>query len=63
MLECTKHTDCPNGGQNYECVSNVCSCVTGFILDGDACVGMFSNYYFHTFSMNKTIMKQICKFL
>ena len=40
LLECTEYSDCPNGGQNYECVTNICTCETGYILKDDACVGM-----------------------
>ena len=45
--ECAKYSDCPNGGQNYECISDVCACTSGHVLDGDACVGMLSNSNFY----------------
>ena len=38
--ECIQDSDCPNGGQNYVCNINVCNCKSGFVLDGDSCVGM-----------------------
>ena len=37
---CLEISDCPNGGQNYDCSTNVCTCKSGFILTGDVCVGM-----------------------
>ena len=43
LLECVQNSDCPNGGQNYYCIANTCFCEDGFILNGDACVGMLIN--------------------
>ena len=40
LSECTQYTDCPNGGQNYECIDELCTCALGHALDGDACVGV-----------------------
>ena len=37
LSECIQSSDCPNGGQNYECNSNVCECASGFTLNGDVC--------------------------
>ena len=42
-LECKDHLDCPNGGDNYECVANECKCAPGYLLDGDDCLGMLLN--------------------
>ena len=47
LSECTESSDCPNGGQNYECTAELCSCKPGHALDGDACVGMLLNCYFY----------------
>ena len=51
ILGCTQYSDCPNKGQNYECIDNFCTCAPGHVLDGEACVGMSANihlllYYF-----------------
>ena len=46
LSDCAQPSDCPNGGQNYNCTANVCSCTTGHTLDGDACVGMCYNRCF-----------------
>ena len=45
LSECLQYSDCPNGGQNYECVDELCTCAPGHALDGDACVGMLSNIH------------------
>ena len=61
--ECTQYSDCPNGGQNYKCIDDLCSCEPGYALDGDSCVGMCPvqymcifyycrGYIFTTFSYN-----------
>ena len=41
LPECTEYSDCPNGGQNYDCISNVCTCVPGYDFVGDACKGIY----------------------
>ena len=41
LLDCKEPSDCPTGGQNYNCTSNVCSCISGHVKDGKACVGMY----------------------
>ena len=46
ILECKQYTDCPNGGQNYNCISNGCICASGYALENDACVGMLSDQCF-----------------
>ena len=56
LSECTESSDCPNGGQNYECVAELCSCKPGHALDGDACVGMLPNCYFYHSSGTKTLI-------
>ena len=39
--ECITHTDCPNGGKNYECNANECDCPSPkFLDDNKNCVGM-----------------------
>ena len=43
--ECAQASDCPNGGTNYECNSNVCQCAPNFVEDGDACVGMLHHLH------------------
>ena len=43
LLDCAKSTDCPNGGQNFQCINNICECSIGFRLDGDSCKGMLLN--------------------
>ena len=43
LSECVQHSDCPNGGQNYECASNICACASGYVLENDACIGRFIN--------------------
>ena len=48
LSECTQYSDCPNGGQNYECIDDLCTCANGYALDGDACVGMLPNIYLFT---------------
>ena len=45
LLDCTHYSDCPNEGQNYECLDDLCTCAPGHALDGDACVGMLPNTY------------------
>ena len=45
---CVKSSDCPKGGQNYECLANVCNCKPRHVLVGDICVGMFPKYIWHT---------------
>ena len=48
LLDCTHYSDCPNGGQNYECIDELCTCAPGHTLDGDACVGMLPIFiYFY----------------
>ena len=56
LSECTESSDCPNGGQNYECVAELCTCKPGHALDGDACVGMSPNCYFYHSSGTKTLI-------
>ena len=47
LLECTQPSDCANGGVNYACKSNECSCATGFLLTGDTCTeGMSTKIIF-----------------
>ena len=41
--DCTNDSDCPNDGENYKCIKGVCDCVSGHVLDGEACVGRLSN--------------------
>jgi len=41
--ECFQSTDCPNGGQNYECNTNVCECASGYILNGNVCEECFQS--------------------
>ena len=43
LSECAKDSQCPNNGENYKCVSNFCTCASGYVLDGEACVGMLLN--------------------
>ena len=43
LLDCAKDSDCPNQGENYKCLSNVCTCETGHVLYGEACVGTLPN--------------------
>ena len=45
LSECTKELDCPNNGENYKCIANFCTCDSGHVLDGTACVGMLHNRY------------------
>ena len=64
FLECTVSSDCPNGGTNYQCNSNLCECPPQFVVDGDKCGGIlpfytwyfswqkFSNYY----RLNMTVL-------
>ena len=43
LSDCAQPSDCPNEGKNYNCTANVCTCLSGHTLDGDACVGMCYN--------------------
>ena len=45
VSECITQPDCPNGGTNYQCKSNLCQCLSPFYLDGIKCVaGMLLIY-------------------
>ena len=50
LSECAHYSDCPNEGQNYNCINNKCKCASGYDLVGDACVGMLPNKYFNVTS-------------
>ena len=41
LTECIANTDCPDGGTNYVCTTNECTCPANLpVEDGNACVGM-----------------------
>ena len=40
FLECIVSSDCPNGGTNYQCNSNLCECPPQFVVDDDKCGGI-----------------------
>ena len=42
LSECEEATDCPKNGTNYICINNICDCLSGYILDGEDCVGMLN---------------------
>ena len=44
LTECVAPEDCPNGGKNFQCVSNECECPSPFVLDGNKCVGMVKRF-------------------
>ena len=43
-LECVQDLDCQKRGQHFECNSYICTCVSGYALYGDACVGMLPEF-------------------
>ena len=56
--ECEEASDCPNNGENYNCIEKVCDCAPKHVLDGDMCVGMLPNLYFKI-----TLSESLCKTL
>ena len=55
LSECTQYSDCPNSGQNYECVDYLCNCVPGHALDGDDCVGRLTSLYLFLYHLRGLI--------
>ena len=51
ILECITASDCPNGGQDYQCITNVCYCPYGFVLNGKTCEPQGMYYLFQRYHL------------